>query len=263
MRLFWELTKLSFQRQFTYRAATLAGLITNLFFGLLRVSVLLALYGERQEVAGISVAGVITYTALSQAAIAFLTMFSWLEVMHSVYTGDVGSDLLKPMDYFTFWMAQDLGRSLTNLLTRSLTVMVAYALAFGITLPHTAGRWLALGAALALAWLVSFAWRFLTNLTAFWTPDARGIIRLGFILAWFFSGFLFPLRFFPDWFVRLAYLTPFPHTVNTIVEVYLGVISGPALLRALLSQLLWALLLVGASRLVLCAGLKRLVVQGG
>ncbi len=32
MRLFWELSKLTFQRQLTYRAATLAGLATNFFF---------------------------------------------------------------------------------------------------------------------------------------------------------------------------------------------------------------------------------------
>ena len=32
------------QRQLTYRAATLAGLATNFFFGLLRAAVLVALY---------------------------------------------------------------------------------------------------------------------------------------------------------------------------------------------------------------------------
>jgi hypothetical protein len=36
MRLFWEISKLAFQRQLTYRAATLAGLATNFFFGMLR-----------------------------------------------------------------------------------------------------------------------------------------------------------------------------------------------------------------------------------
>jgi ABC-2 type transport system permease protein len=263
MRLFWELVKLAFQRQLTYRAATLAGLATNLFFGLLRASVLIALYGTQREVAGISLDGAITYTGITQAVIAYLSFFSWSEVMHSVYSGDIASDLLKPMRYFSFWLAQDLGRALANFMTRGLTIMVAYALFFGITLPGNGAQWLALGAALALGWLVSFAWRFLINLSAFWTPNATGVIRLGFILSWFFSGFLMPLRFFPAWFVRLAYLTPFPHIVNTIVEVYLGVVTGPALLGALLGQLLWVFILVGASQVVLRAGVRRLVIQGG
>ncbi|MEA3339773.1 MAG: hypothetical protein U9R15_07390 [Chloroflexota bacterium] len=47
MRLFYELVKLSFRLQFTYRAANLAGLATNFIFGLLRAAVLVALYDAR------------------------------------------------------------------------------------------------------------------------------------------------------------------------------------------------------------------------
>jgi ABC-2 type transport system permease protein len=72
-----------------------------------------------------------------------------------------------------------------------------------------------------------------------------------------------PLRLFPEWFVRLCYLTPFPHMVNTIVEVYLDVVSGPALVEALLGQFLWVLILIGAGQLVLRAGMRQLVIQGG
>jgi ABC-2 type transport system permease protein len=130
-------------------------------------------------------------------------------------------------------------------------------------LPQSEGQWLALGVALILSWLVSFSWRFLINLAAFWTPDARGVGRFGFILIWFLSGFLMPLRFFPDWFITLANLTPFPAMINTVVEVYLGLLTGPALWQALLGQLLWGVILIGAGQLVLRAGVRQLVIQGG
>jgi len=263
MRLFWELSKLSFQRQLTYRAAAMAGLASNLFFGMLRAAVLVALYGARQEVAGISLAGAVTYTGLSQAVIGLLSMFSWYEVMNSVYTGDIASDLLKPLNYFTFWLAQDLGRAGAALLMRGFTIMAAYAVVFGITTPGSGVQWLAVGIAVALSWLVSFSWRFLVNLAAFWTPNALGVGRFFFILSWFLSGFLMPLRYFPQWFVRLCYLTPFPYTVNTVVEVYLGVLSGPELVQALLGQLLWVAMLVVAGQFVLRAGVRRLVILGG
>jgi ABC-2 type transport system permease protein len=263
MRLFWALTKLSFQRQLTYRAASIAGLLTNIFFGLLRAALLTALYNGQDEVVGISLAAVVTFTGLTQAIIAYLSIFGWYEVMNSVYSGDIASDLLKPLNYFTFWLAQDLGRAIASMLLRSITIMVIYALFFDITLPQSGGQWLAVGAALSLSWLISFAWRFLINLAAFWTPDARGIGRFGFLLIWFLSGFVMPLRFFPAWFVSLAHLTPFPAMVNTVVEIYLGVLTGPALLQALLGQLLWAVILIGLGQLVLRAGVRRLVIQGG
>ena len=263
MILFWELIKLSFQRQVTYRAATLAGLATNFFFGLLRAALLVALYATRQEVDGISIQGAITYTGVSQASIAYLSLFSWYEIMRSVYTGHIGSDLLKPMNYFSFWMAQDLGRAVANLILRGLPIMAFYALVFRITFPDTAGQWLALASSLLLAWMVSFAWRFLVNLSAFWVPNAVGIGRLAFTLSWFLSGFLMPLRFMPEWFTRLCYLTPFPHMVNTIIEVYLGLPSGPEIYQALLNQLGWFLILALAGHLLLQAGVRRLVILGG
>ena len=263
MRLFWELCKLAFQRQLTYRAATLAGLTTNFFFGLMRAALMAALYGARQEVAGISLAAAVTFTGLTQATIGYLSLFSWYEVMNSVYTGDISSDLLKPMNYFVFWMAQDLGRALVALLMRGLTMMIAYALIFDIVWPHGATQWLALVAALVLSWLVSFSWRFLINLAAFWTPNALGVGRFAFGLSWLLSGFLMPLRFFPDWFVRLCNLTPFPATINTVVEVYLGVLTGPELLRALLGQVFWIAILAATGQLVLRAGVHKLVIQGG
>jgi ABC-2 type transport system permease protein len=262
VRLFWELARLSFQRQLAYRAANLAGLLTNLFFGLLRASVLLALYGARQEVAGISRTAAVTYTGLSQATIAFLSMFSWYEVMNSVHSGDIASDLLKPLGYFRFWLARDVGRAAASFLLRGLTVVGAYALVTEMVWPAP-GQVPALIAALFLGLMVSFGWRFLVNLAAFWSPNALGVARLAFILSWFLSGFAMPLRFFPEWFKRICYLTPFPHSVNTIVEVYLGLLDGTALLRALLGQLLWAVALAVVAQLVLRAGVRRLVIQGG
>jgi ABC-2 type transport system permease protein len=263
MRLFVELFKLSFQRTLTYRAATLAGLATNLFFGMLRASVIVALYGARTEAAGLSLNAAITFTGVSQAIIAFLALFSWYEVMNAVQSGEIGSDLLRPFSYFTFWLARDLGRALSHLLLRGVPLMIFYALAFRITFPTSAAQWLAVALALLLAWAVSFGWRFLINLAAFWSPEAKGIGRFAFGAAMFLSGFLMPLRFFPDWFVALCNLTPFPAMVNTLIEVYLGVLQGPALAQALLSQLLWVVILFALCGWVMRRGVRRLVIQGG
>lgn len=263
MRLYLELIKLSFQRTLAYRSATIAGLITNLFFGLLRASVMVALYGARTDVAGISLTGAITFTGVSQAIIAFLSLFGWWEVMQTVYSGSIGADLLKPFNYFMFWLARDFGRALSNFALRGMPLMLAYAVMFRITFPATAGHWLAVFASLLLCWLVSFAWRFLVNLSAFWTSDARGVGRFAYGVALFLCGFLMPLRFFPDWFVALCNLTPFPSMVNTPIEVYLGVLSGAALAQALLTQVVWFVVLTAACWLVMRAGVRRLVIQGG
>lgn len=141
--------------------------------------------------------------------------------------------------------------------------MLAYALLLEMTYPASGWQWLALLLSAALSWLIAFSWFFMVNLAAFWTPYARGICRLGFVLAWLLSGFLMPLRFLPAWLVRAAYLTPFPHVVNTVVEIYLGLLWGPKLVSALLFQALWAVLLIAVGQIVLKVAVRRLVILGG
>lgn len=263
MRTFIALTRLSIQRQFTYRAAAMAGLATNFFFGLLRAAVMVALYGSLTQVNGMTLQDAITFTGLSQAGIAFLSLFGWIEIVQSVNSGQIGADLIKPMGYFGFWMAQDFGRSLVNLLLRGFTIMAFYALAYDITVPDSTGQWTALAVAVFFAWMTSFSWRFLINLSAFWSPNAVGFCRLFFALSWFLSGFFMPLRFFPEWFQRLCYLTPFPQMINTPIEIYLGLLEGNQVTQALGTQLAWIIALVVLGQLVLIAGVRRLVIQGG
>jgi ABC-2 type transport system permease protein len=263
VRLFGELARRSFQRHLTYRAAILAGLATNIFFGILRVAVMVALYGTRTEVVGMDLRAAITFTGLAQAVIAYLSIFGWYDLMRSISSGEVAADLLKPLSYYRFWMAVDLGRALVAFLLRGVTMMLFYLLFFDITSPTTVGQWLALTLSCILSWVLSFAWRFWVNLAAFWTPNAIGVGRFAFGVAWVLSGFFMPLRFFPEWFQRLCHLTPFPSMVNTTIEVYLGLLSGAALLQALFVQVVWIVVLTGASHLTMRAGVHKLVIQGG
>ncbi len=263
MQLFWKLTRVSIQRHLTYRAATVAGLLTNYFFGILRATIFVALYNLQPSVEGITIQGAITYAALGQALIGYLSLFHWYDLMETVYTGDISSDLLKPMNFFAYWMAQDMGRAIVQLLLRGITLLIGFALIYDIQWPSSITHTLVILLSVVLSWLLSFSWRFLINLSAFWTTNARGILRFFFVFSWFFSGFLMPLRFFPSWVIRISQLTPFPHTFNTVIEIYLGILLGPDLYWALFQQLFWALALIGLGQMALRAGTKRLAILGG
>jgi ABC-2 type transport system permease protein len=72
-----------------------------------------------------------------------------------------------------------------------------------------------------------------------------------------------PLRFFPEWFQRLCYLTPFPQMVNTPIEIYLGQLNPAQTVQALSVQVTWIIVLVILGQVTLMAGVRRLVIQGG
>lgn len=263
MGVFGQLVLTSARRQMAYRVAMWAGLATNLFFGLLRAAVILALYGSQESVNGLSLSGAITFIGLTQALIAFTTIFGSFDIIKSVYSGDISSDLLRPLSFYRYWLGRDLGGSLVNLVTRGLIFMGLFAIFYPVLFPENIAGWLGFTISLALSWLVSFSWRFLVNLSAFWTPDAVGIGRGLFGLAQILSGFFIPLRLMPDWFIKFCAFTPFPSMMNTPVEVYLGVLTGWDMIRAISFQALWLFLLIMICQIVYRAGLQRLVIQGG
>lgn len=246
-----------------YRLALWAGLATNLFFGLLRAVLLIALYGQRSDVNGLTLLGAVTYVGVTQSMIAYLSLFGSLDLSNAIYSGAIGSDLLRPVNFFIYWMARDFGRSLVNLIGRGFLFMLLFSLFFPVIVPQGLENWLILILSLLMAWMLSFCWRYLVSLAAFWTPDARGILRMTGAVFQLLSGFIMPLRLLPDWFVSLANLTPFPSMVNTSVEIYLGTYQGVQVWNALFIQLIWILILVVAAELVFRAGLRHLVIQGG
>jgi ABC-2 type transport system permease protein len=254
---------MALRRQLAYRAANLGGFATNLFFGALRAYVIIALFGARPSVAGYDLQAAVTFTGLTQALLSFVAILGWWDLMRTIRTGEVATDLARPADFFWYWAAQDLGRALGQLIWRGLPVMVVYALVFRIALPPTPLHALLLVPALALALFISFAWRFLVSLAAFWTRDAVGVGRFAWTLSMFCAGFVMPLAFFPDWAQRLMRLTPFPYMLTTPVEIYLGLRSGTALFGELALQALWCLVLYAVVRLVLSAGVRKVVIEGG
>ncbi len=263
MKVFGQLVQISFRQQLTYRTAMLAGLATNLFFGVLRVAVMVALYQGQDTVNGLSREGAVTFAGLTQAMIMFLMLFGYFEIIQSVASGAIAGDLLRPINYFLLWLGKDLGRAIVNLLVRGVLFFLIFSLFYRMVTPRGLEQWLTFGLSLVLSYLLSFSWRFLVNLAAFWTPDAIGIGRILFLLTQFLSGFLFPLQLLPDWFSAVCKLTPFPSIVNTPVNLYLGTIQGSDVGLELLRQVVWLGVLVAAGQIVYRAGIRKLVVQGG
>jgi ABC-2 type transport system permease protein len=261
--LYVELAKKAAQRQLAYRQANLAGLLTNLFFGALRAAVLIAVYASRAELAGYTLAAAITYTGLTQALLRAVQIFGWRDLMQTIRSGEIASDLARPFDYYSFWLAQDLGANIVHLFVRGIPIMAAYALATPLVWPSDVGMWLSFALSTLLAILVSFAWRFCVNIVALWSADAAGFARLGFTLSMFLSGFLVPVAFFPAWLKTAAGWTPFPAMIEVPVQIWLGILSGPAATEALVQQAAWLVVLMALGRAMLAAGVRKLVVQGG
>jgi ABC-2 type transport system permease protein len=263
MRLYWEIGKRAFQRQLAYRTANLAGLITNSFFGYVRAAIFVAAYAQTADIGGYSEHDAVTYTWVTQSIIMVVVLWGWWDVESTIRSGQVVSDLSKPFSYLGFWLARDYGRAVYFVLFRCAPILLAGQLLFGLRWPQSPWTWLLVLASLALAVTLSFCWRFMINLSAFWLLDARGTGQLLSSLVLFLSGFVIPIRMFPDWLRDLALALPFAGISQTPADLFLERLPPAPALASLALQALWTLIFLAAAQVFVTLATRRVVVQGG
>lgn len=263
LRADFEIARRGYARYAAYRAATIAGLFTNTVFGFLRSFILLGLYEHRSIIGGYDATATLTYTWLTQALIMPVVLWGWRDLALRIRSGDIATDLVRPIEPLRAWLAFDLGRAAYQLLVRGIPPLLLGAVVFRLTAPSEPLVWLAFLVSVVLAVVVSFAFRFLYNLASFWLIDDRGVAVLAMLAVSFFSGFMIPIAFFPDWLAQIARATPFPSMLQLPIDIFVGAVKGPEILATIAVQLAWAVVLLAAAQGVFALGVRRLVVQGG
>lgn len=264
MQIYWQVARRAFRRWSTYRAASMAGAFTNTVFGLIQVAILLAVYARRDSVGGFDVTDALTFTFLTQAFIAPIEMFGGDSGLgERIRTGEIVTDLYRPVDVQGYFLASDLGRAAFAVLARGLPPLLVGGALFHLRMPDDPVVMVAFAVSAVVAVLVSFFVRFIVGMSAFWILDSRGTVSVMSVLTWFFSGSVLPLVFFPGWLEGVSRLLPFASMLQVPGEIFLGKHGGADLAVALAGQVAWAAALCGAGRVILAAATRRLVVHGG
>jgi ABC-2 type transport system permease protein len=263
LRFYLEVARTAYRRQLMYRWANLAGLCTNIFFCVILSSVLIALYRTRPVVGSYNLRDALSYSWATQAMIMVVLPFGWIDLMLTIRTGEVITDLSKPCDFFFYWCSREVGRALYFLLFRALPTYLAGLLIFRVELGASWSIWPVFLGSLTLGSATGVVFRILMNLAAFWMIEARSVVVFGLAIAQFFSGAYLPLVFFPPWLANLAAWLPFYGMMNGPATVLLGKLGGRALFQEAMLQLAWLLILAAVVRAITAIATRRVVVQGG
>lgn len=263
LRFYVEVARTAFRRQLIYRWANLAGLLTNIFFGAIFSYVIIALYHARPIAAGYDVQDALRYTWLVQAMVMVVLQFRWEDLMLTIRSGEVVTDLSKPCDFYWYWFSREVGRDVYYLLFRALPTYLSGMLLFGIGIPGGWSVWFFYAVSLLLGAALGIAYRFLYNIAAFWILEARAVGGLFTVFALFFTGSYVPIAFFPPWLHDVVVWLPFNGLMNVPAEIFLGKLSGSTLLFELGRQMLWLVVLTVGVRVLTSAGTRRVTVQGG
>ena len=263
MTAYWALVSAQFRTLLQYRAAAVAGMGTQVFFGLVFVMVFTAFYGSTTAPQPMELPDVITYVWLGQA---FLWLLPWnvqRDIQTLIRTGGVSYELLRPWDLYAAWYSRSLAFRTAPTLLRAAPMFVIAGLFLGMKPPPSWEAASAFALSMVGALLLSCAITNVMHVSMLWTISGEGITSLVPVVVTVLSGMLVPLPLFPDWAQPLLNALPFRGLVDVPYRLYLGQIPPGDVLFQLAQQMAWVLALVLIGRWVLSIGLRRLVVQGG
>jgi ABC-2 type transport system permease protein len=252
-----------FRELLQYRAAAVAGLGTQLFWGLIRVMIFEAFYQSSPAPQPLSLPQVVTYVWLGQALFRMIPWSPDQEAAQKVRDGSVAYELLRPIDLYGLWFCRAAALLSAPTLLRAAPMVLLAGLFFGLQAPASPLAALGFAAAVLLSLLLGAAITALVSISLFWTVSGEGVARLLPALVWILSGIVIPLPFFPRPLQLALELLPFRGLVDLPFRIYVGQIPPPGMAAPLAQQAAWAVALVLLGRRMLRAGLRRLVVQGG
>jgi ABC-2 type transport system permease protein len=241
----------------------LASLFTNVVFGYIVAALVRAVVAERGSIDAWNARDLLTFTFGTQAMLGAIAAFGDRELGQRVVSGDIASDLVRPVSLQGWTISQFFGKSFAQIVVRMVPTFVSGMIVFELRVPNI-GTALAFLVSLFLAILVASLWWMVVNLTAFWFTSPKGTVQLATIIGYSFSGIGFPLVFLPNRIESVVRWMPWASQVQFPVEVFVGKRDSLALLLSTYGrQILWAALLFGLAQVFVSRGHRKLVVQGG
>jgi ABC-2 type transport system permease protein len=267
MNAYLSVWKLRFITGLQYRAAALAGMATQLFFGFIFIMVYVAFYRHSSVTPPMSLEEIVSYIWLQQIFLGFIALwFRDMDIFKLITGGNIAYELCRPCGLYAFWYSKLMATRVSSVLLRCVPLLlVVFFLPepYRMSVPPSAEAWLLFAGALLLGLLLVVAISMLIYISVFWTMSPVGSILMIAVASEFFAGMIIPVPLMPLWMQKIVYVLPFRWTVDFPFRVYSGHIGTTEALAGLGLQLVWLAALIAFGRYLMNRALRNVVVQGG
>lgn len=222
-----------------------------------------ALFTNRDMLFGYTEHSILTYVLLVNIVATFTLATQTMEIGNVINQGDLSYLLLRPMNFFRYYLARDAADKLLNagfaVVEITLFILLLRPPLFVQTNPIFL---LASIAGIGIGAGIYFYFSVLLGLLGFWTADVWSVRFLSFVIMDFFSGGLFPLDILPGTARAVVEHLPFAYFIYFPIKVYLGQLSGAAIGVDFAIGLAWVALFMFITSKVWMWGLRVYTAEG-
>ena len=260
MRKYLFIFKISFEEEFAYKWNFILWRFRNVLQIFLTYFLWSTVYSDpSKQIFGYDREKILTYVFGVMIVKALVLSARAMDVSRDVASGDLSNYLMKPINYFGYWFTRDIASKLLNLVFASVEFLLLYLILrppfFLQTDPVLI---LAFFISIILAILMYFFILMLISAIPFWLPElgwgSHFLVTVVIVEA--LSGSIFPINILPSIMQSVILATPFPYLIYFPVQVYLGAVTGWALLGGILISSAWVGVLWISLNIVWQKGLK-------
>jgi ABC-2 type transport system permease protein len=260
--------RMNLQTQMQYRAAAWAGIVTQIFWGFLRLMVYRAFYDSSTAAPAMQWRELTAYVWIQQAFFMLINVWTLQnDIAEKVKDGNIAYELCRPYDLYSCWYVRMTAGRIGAAGMRCIPVLIAgFILAPADYRIHTPPDITALAlfaVSLLLGMLLLNSIMIFMYIIGIKTLNLRGPRSLiGTVTEWL-MGAVVPIPLYPDAMRRVFDFLPFRYIADLPFRVYSGNIAPRDALFQMLAQALWLILLVWLGKLFMRAQLRLVVIQGG
>ncbi|MBI2034964.1 MAG: ABC-2 family transporter protein [Candidatus Levybacteria bacterium] len=256
---------LHFQQVFEQRARSLVWFILAFLNPLIMLTFWLGAFSQKGfSLVAWSLSSITSYYFLLIIAGAFLIVHVEEDVaVLDIREGALARYLLRPISYYWIKFFDETGY---RLLQGAFGVIIFFIFSLFFTgfvsLANTLIQILFAVIIVILGYLISFTFKMILGLSAFWFTDFWGLQQLTEVVILVMAGFVMPLDLFPEFIRKIAFFLPFSYMAYFPLIAVQGKLALFELLRVILAQSFWFLTLFFFYQFLWRKGVKKFAAIG-
>lgn len=260
---YFYIYRMQILKSFNYKFTVYGNIITQTIIMIASAFFWKALYRGKDAVMGVSVDTMLTYTVVSSMISILLMTNVERRIQMSVRKGTIAVDMMRPINVFRGFFAEDLGNMTALIFQNLLPVLVIGTIFIGFPTPSSTGNFFLFLVSLILAYMINWTMAALFGMLAFSIVELDALIQVKKHLIRLLSGSIIPMWFMPLWFRNILECLPFVYLYQMPLNIYVGQYTNESLIKGLSIQAAWAVTLL----LIYIVRQKRvgrkLMIQGG
>ena len=222
-----------------------------------------AVYGNNETSHDVTGDMMITYTVVSMLMSSLYYMGVEDKITDAVKSGSIATDMIKPINLFSMYLAEDIGNILFNLIFSTIPMFIVGVLIFSLPVPASGMCFLLFFISFVLGYGINWLFSAVFAMLSFTAIDLGPVFSIKYHFVNMLSGALIPLWFFPEWLRNAMYCLPFVYMYQEPLSIYIGKYTIDECVIKLGIQSAWLIGLVIIFMFAQKRATKRVMVQGG